>query len=151
MVEMNQKIYDYLKKHDLEFIDYWVSEYYIYSNEHTLRASEKDYLIEYRKECLFLFHANLDTQMQKTDLSGICQGIGEDRAAMSTPFKEVYFNFFDYSKAMLEFLIQHKKEEKIAVSYEELLEYMLLVRKHETENSYAIYSGYMDYTFKAVL
>lgn len=141
-----ETIYNFLYNHATAFVDYWVDTYYVHTEEHKLRIDEKNYLTGYKRECLYLFQALQEAMHNDSDINSLCYGIGQDRAAMSTPYKEVYLNFFKFNDTVIEFLINAQKSNQIVISDADVIDYMKIQKKHEVDNHYALFTGYMGYT-----
>lgn len=143
---IKETIYHYLYNQANAFVDYWVDTYYIHTEEHKLRIDEKNYLTGYKKECLYIFQALQEAMYKNEDITAICYGVGEDRAAMSTPYKEVYLNFFKFNEIIIEFLINAQHSNQLMISDGDVIEYIKVQKKQEVENHYALFTGYMGYT-----
>ncbi|EUJ23575.1 hypothetical protein PGRAN_07943 [Listeria grandensis FSL F6-0971] len=130
----------FLKDHVEEATDYWISSYYVNSEEYQLRKYTPGYLAAHRKETLHLFKQALTNWQDAVNV----KEIGEDRYDMRTSLIDAFMNHMSFYTAIHEFLIIHYMKHTFFCSEKELFEDLLKIREYEVASAQALITGYMS-------
>ncbi|EUJ45355.1 hypothetical protein [Listeria riparia] len=133
-------VWSFLNIHIEEAVNYWISMYYVESEEYQKRKYIPGYLEAHRKESILLCKralANLDEVPHSME-------IGEDRFDMETSLTDVVSNHTSFYTAIIEFLLIHCAKESLDCTKEELFETVLKLRKIEMHSLQGLLSGYVS-------
>lgn len=94
----------FLSDHTEEAVDYWISTYYVTSEEYQARKYTPGYIDAHRKETITLLKLAL---LNEESIPTNAKSMGEDRYDMQTSFKDALTSHMSFYRAMNEFLIIH--------------------------------------------
>lgn len=139
-----KKIINYLEGHIEPLIDYWLSTYYVKSDEYELRKNVDGFLDAQRKETLLLFLKAFENIRKGSCAVPLFEEIGEDRRDMNTSFKDVYTNYHAVYTAAIEFLDVQIQTGKADFSLEEYSKFILFFRRLEINSGRLLFEGFLQ-------
>ncbi|MBA3926491.1 hypothetical protein [Listeria rustica] len=130
----------FLGEHAEEATDYWMSAYYMNSEEYQARKFTPGYIEAQRKETVALLRHAL---MDEVSIPSNAKNMGEDRYDMQTDFRDVLKNHMSFYQAMNEFLIIHYMKRTFTCEEKDFFEELLKLRKYEAVSIDEFVAGYM--------
>ncbi len=124
-----------------ELVNYWLSTYYVRSEEYAIRRHAIGFLDAERREAILLFKETLHC-FGKNESIPYLNEIVEDRRDMQTPFHDAYINLETFFTAMTEFLMIHYEKKTLMCSQEALFEVILEIRRIEASACLTLVNGY---------
>lgn len=128
----------FLNIHVEEAVNYWISTYYVESEEYQKRKYIPGYIEAHRNESILLCKhalANLDAVPNSVE-------IGEDRFDMETSLADIVSNHTSFYTAIIEFLFIHYLKGSLDCTREDLFETILKFREMEGISLEGLISGY---------
>lgn len=138
-----KQIINYLESHIEPLIDYWLSTYYVKSDEYELRKNVDGFLDAQRKETLALFLTAFENIRKGSCAVPVFEEIGEDRRDMNTSFKDVYTNYHAVYTAAIEFMDVQIQTGKADFSLEDYSKFILFFRKLELNSGRHLFEGFL--------
>ncbi|EUJ30920.1 hypothetical protein [Listeria cornellensis] len=129
----------FLSDHTEEAVDYWISTYYVTSEEYQARKYTPGYIDAHRKETITLLKLAL---LNEESIPTNAKSMGEDRYDMQTSFKDALTSHMSFYRAMNEFLIIHYTKRTFFCVEEEFLDALLKLRKYEAASMEQLIAGY---------
>ncbi len=130
-----------------ELVNYWLSTYYVRSEEYALRRHAEGFLEAERREAILIFKKALQC-FEKNERIPYIDEIVEDRRDMQTPFHDAYINLETFFTAINEFLMIHYEKKTLNCSQNALFKILLEIRKIETISCLALVNGYHSNSFE---
>ncbi|EUJ32415.1 hypothetical protein MFLO_06797 [Listeria floridensis FSL S10-1187] len=134
-------IVHFLEQHSDEFINYWISSYYVESKEYQMRKDTPGFLDAQYREASQLFSQALK-KYGTEEVTASMKDIGEDRRDMNTPWKDIYLSHFSFYTALTEFIVVHYKKHTLDCPLDEFLDSLIELRRIEALSSSELYDGY---------
>ncbi|EIA20333.1 hypothetical protein KKC_07557 [Listeria fleischmannii subsp. coloradonensis] len=134
-------VVDFLDRRTEDFVNYWISTYYVYSEEYALRRHVEGFLDAQHRETTFLFRKALQ-YFGKNEGVPHLEEIGQDRHDMQTPFDDAYTNLSTFFTALMEFLMIHHENRTLNCSQTKLFKALLEIRKMEAASGLSLITGY---------
>lgn len=129
----------FLSEHAEEATDYWISTYYVNSEEYQARKFTPGYIEAHRKETITLLRLAL---VNEESIPSNAKSMGEDRYDMGTSFADALKSHMSFYRAMNEFLIIHYTKRTFSCEEAEFLEALLKLRKYEAASVEQLIAGY---------
>lgn len=129
----------FINEHAEEVVNYWISTYYVNSDEYQLRRHDPSYVEAHRHETIALLKQAL---MNESSIASNAKNIGEDRLDMRTSFKDALTNHMSFYRAINEFLIIHYKKRTLICTEEEIFDMLLKFREYEATSLGELFAGY---------
>lgn len=129
----------FLSERAEEATDYWISTYYVNSEEYQVRKFTPGYIDARRKETIALLRQALTDE---DSIPSNAKNMGEDRYDMQTDFRDVLKNHMSFYRAMNEFLIIHYMKRTFICEEKDFFEELLKLRKYEAVSTNELIVGY---------